>query len=96
MALEIFICRKLLKIIHFVFHLNSFKDMGTIIIGKIESGTVKRGESFTLMPNKVSLALLISSILSSAYSRFIMRWWKFMVFASDLSSRSTVSCTYET
>eukprot|EP00794_Sanderia_malayensis_P008984 gene8984-9944_t len=29
-----------------------YKDMGTIVIGKIESGTVRRGETFTLMPNK--------------------------------------------
>jgi len=29
-----------------------YKDMGTIVIGKVESGTAKRGESFTMMPNK--------------------------------------------
>jgi peptide chain release factor subunit 3 len=29
-----------------------YKDMGTIIVGKIESGLLKRGDTLTLMPNK--------------------------------------------
>ncbi|CAG8717010.1 7895_t:CDS:2, partial [Scutellospora calospora] len=29
-----------------------YKDMGTIIVGKVESGTVKKGESVLIMPNK--------------------------------------------
>ena len=29
-----------------------YKDMGTIVIGKVESGTVRIGDKFTLMPNK--------------------------------------------
>lgn len=29
-----------------------YKDMGTMALGKVECGTVRRGESFTLMPNK--------------------------------------------
>ena len=31
-----------------------FQDMGTIILGKVESGTLKKGQVLTLMPNKVS------------------------------------------
>jgi len=29
-----------------------YKDMGTIVIGKVESGTVNSGDKYTLMPNK--------------------------------------------
>jgi len=29
-----------------------YKDMGTMVIAKVESGTAKKGDSFTLMPNK--------------------------------------------
>jgi peptide chain release factor subunit 3 len=29
-----------------------YKDMGTIIVGKVESGLLKRGDTLTLMPNK--------------------------------------------
>lgn len=29
-----------------------YKDMGTIIVGKIESGHIRKGESLLLMPNK--------------------------------------------
>jgi len=30
------------------------KDMGTVVMGKIESGSVRRGDSLIVMPNKVS------------------------------------------
>lgn len=30
-----------------------YKDMGTIVVGKVESGKVKKGQSIMLMPNKV-------------------------------------------
>lgn len=32
-----------------------FQDMGTIIIGKMESGVVAKGQTLTVMPNRVSL-----------------------------------------
>lgn len=28
--------------------------MGTVVLGKVESGTVSKGQTLTLMPNKVS------------------------------------------
>lgn len=34
--------------------IDKFKDMGTIVMGKIESGTVYEGNSLLVMPNKVS------------------------------------------
>jgi peptide chain release factor subunit 3 len=30
-----------------------YKDMGTIVVGKIESGHIRKGDSLLLMPNKV-------------------------------------------
>ena len=32
-----------------------YKDMGTIVVGKIESGHLRKGDSLTLMPNKDSV-----------------------------------------
>jgi len=32
-----------------------YKDMGTIIVGKIESGHLRKGDTLTLMPNKDSI-----------------------------------------
>ncbi len=31
-----------------------YNEMGTMIMGKIESGRVKKGDSLLMMPNKVS------------------------------------------
>lgn len=35
-----------------------YKDMGTIVIGKAETGIVKKGESYTLMPNKQTVKVM--------------------------------------
>ena len=35
-----------------------FKDMGTYVVGKIESGSLVRGQVLTMMPNKVSVEVL--------------------------------------
>ena len=32
-----------------------FQDMGTIVLGKIESGCVQKGQNVALMPNKVRI-----------------------------------------
>jgi peptide chain release factor subunit 3 len=34
-----------------------YKDMGTIVVGKIESGHLRKGDTLTLMPNKVSVEI---------------------------------------
>jgi translation elongation factor EF-1alpha len=31
-----------------------YKDLGTVVVGKLESGRMKKGDSLLLMPNKVS------------------------------------------
>lgn len=33
--------------------LDKFKDMGTVVMGKIESGSVREGDPLMVMPNKV-------------------------------------------
>lgn len=39
--------------------IDKFKDMGTVVMGKIECGSVHEGDSLLVMPNKVcSLNLL--------------------------------------
>lgn len=35
--------------------IDKFKDMGTVVMGKIESGSICEGDSLLLMPNKVIL-----------------------------------------
>lgn len=31
-----------------------YSDMGTVVVGKVESGRIKKGDNLLLMPNKVS------------------------------------------
>lgn len=38
--------------------IDKFKDMGTVVMGKIESGTVRRGDSLILMPNKARVKVV--------------------------------------
>jgi len=35
-----------------------YKDMGTIVIGKVESGTCKKGDNYLLMPNKQNVRVI--------------------------------------
>ena len=35
-----------------------FKDMGTVVMAKVESGTCKKGDSYTLMPNKQNVKVI--------------------------------------
>lgn len=34
--------------------IDKYRDMGTVVMGKIESGSVRRGETLMVMPNKVN------------------------------------------
>ncbi|RWR82348.1 Translation elongation factor EF1A/initiation factor IF2gamma family protein isoform 1 [Cinnamomum micranthum f. kanehirae] len=38
--------------------IDKFKDMGTVVMGKIESGSVREGDSLLIMPNKVHVKVL--------------------------------------
>jgi peptide chain release factor subunit 3 len=35
---------------------DKYKDMGTVVMGKVEAGETKKGQSLLLMPNRVSIA----------------------------------------
>lgn len=36
---------------------DKFKDMGTVVFGKVESGQARKGQSLILMPNKTSVTV---------------------------------------
>ncbi|GLT87582.1 hypothetical protein SLE2022_056610 [Rubroshorea leprosula] len=38
--------------------IDKFKDMGTVVMGKVESGTVREGDSLLVMPNKAQVKVL--------------------------------------
>ncbi|KAK9748947.1 hypothetical protein RND81_02G092300 [Saponaria officinalis] len=38
--------------------IDKFKDMGTVIMGKIESGTIREGDAVILMPNKANVKVV--------------------------------------
>lgn len=38
--------------------IDKFKDMGTTVMGKVESGSVREGDSLLIMPNKVPACCL--------------------------------------
>lgn len=33
---------------------DKYKDMGTVVMGKVEAGEARKGQSLLLMPNRVS------------------------------------------
>ncbi|KAM0828989.1 hypothetical protein ACQ4PT_067173 [Festuca glaucescens] len=42
--------------------IDKYKDMGTVVMGKLESGTIREGDSLLVMPNKVCLSYLNSNV----------------------------------
>lgn len=36
---------------------DKYKDMGTVVMGKVESGTVKKGQNLLVMPNRTSVSV---------------------------------------
>jgi hypothetical protein len=38
--------------------IDKYKDMGTVVMGKLESGTIREGDSLLVMPNRVCLSYL--------------------------------------
>ena len=41
------------------------QDMGTMVMGKVESGGLVKGSSLTLMPNKVHVCIILRSCFHS-------------------------------
>lgn len=53
--------------------IDKFKDMGTVVMGKVESGSVREGDSLMIMPNKVlSRCLLFHFIFICKLIVFLM------------------------
>lgn len=50
---------------------DKYKDMGTVVMGKVESGCAKKGQNLLVMPNRVSFVFFI--LRSTAIERFLMR-----------------------
>jgi len=48
---------------------DKYRDMGTIVMGKLESGTVKKGANLLLMPNKTPIEVQAIYIESSEIER---------------------------
>ncbi|CAI7793821.1 unnamed protein product [Closterium sp. NIES-53] len=38
--------------------IDKYRDMGTVVMGKVESGCIKRGDTLTVMPNKTVVKVL--------------------------------------
>lgn len=47
--------------------------MGTVVMGKAESGSVSEGDSLMVMPNKVQLYILIYIIYISSNASYFLR-----------------------
>lgn len=41
---------------------DKYKDMGTVVMGKVEAGEAKKGQSLLVMPNRVCIAFLFLKI----------------------------------
>lgn len=42
--------------------IDKFKDMGTVVMGKIESGSIREGDNLLIMPNKVLFFFYLNCI----------------------------------
>ena len=55
--------------------IDKFKDMGTVVMGKVESGSIKEGDSLIIMPNKVlfqTYSLTSHILIASSLSVFLI------------------------
>lgn len=62
--------------------MDKYKDMGTVVMGKIESGTISEGDSLVVMPNKVSL-----------FSDYSLQWQVFCKILHVLGESDLCSLT---
>ncbi|CDQ95964.1 unnamed protein product [Oncorhynchus mykiss] len=46
---------------------DKYKDMGTVILGKLESGFIAKAQQLVMMPNRVRLSIGHSSVLESIH-----------------------------
>jgi peptide chain release factor subunit 3 len=57
--------------------IDKYRDMGTVVMGKIESGSVRRGDTLMVMPNKVSvvLGMLLAWMCGKVDGAFQFFWY---------------------
>lgn len=58
------------------------RDMGTVVMGKIESGSVRRGDSLIVMPNKVSEEVNTEGVECLCWICFPIFWQRAQRFKS--------------
>lgn len=51
---------------------DKYKDMGTVVMGKVESGIAKKGQNLLVMPNRVSCMHAFHSLTSFFNSFFVV------------------------
>lgn len=49
---------------------DKYKDMGTVVMGKVESGSAKKGQSLLVMPNRVSISINIHLLIIKLNNKF--------------------------
>lgn len=50
---------------------DKYKDMGTVLMGKVEAGVTRKGQTLFLMPNRVSIVLFNQARIIS-FQKFSM------------------------
>ena len=49
---------------------DKYKDMGTVVMGKVEAGEAKKGHSLLVMPNRVIIVYQLCKFLTSSLKQF--------------------------
>lgn len=52
-----------------------YRDMGTIIVGKVEAGRLRNGSKLIVMPNKVRVLLSLSTEVKASVSCPLLTCW---------------------
>jgi peptide chain release factor subunit 3 len=51
---------------------DKYKDMGMVVMGKVEAGEAKKGQSLLLMPNRVSGTVLRAAVMVDGFETALM------------------------
>lgn len=60
---------------------DKYKDMGMVVMGKVEAGEAKKGQSLLLMPNRVS-GILFESVCYQGYIGKIVFFFSYCLLNS--------------
>lgn len=71
---------------------DKYKDMGTVVMGKVEAGEAKKGQSLLVMPNRVRIHFLFLELIYIILNlNYILRWRKMLLSVKFSSKISKVS-----